>query len=128
MDTDRNLLFGVLAFQKGAIDADRLAETCSTIAGEATVSVPDRLVDRGWLTVDQKVELERTLDAELTAHSGEALQGIDRPGVDRPGIGHDAERLVSRGEIVRDLADEIVHPDFETLVHRDVTDVFLANS
>ena len=71
MDTDRNLLFGVLAFQKGAIDADLLAETCATITGEATVSVADRLVDRGWLTVDQKVELERTLDAELTAHGGD---------------------------------------------------------
>src|SRR3954468_23711676 len=71
MDTDRNLLFGVLAFQKGAIDADRLAETCAAITGEATVSVPDRLVDQGVLTVDQKVELERTLDAELTAHGGD---------------------------------------------------------
>src|SRR4051794_38016091 len=71
MDTDRNLLFGVLAFQKGAIDADRLAETCVAISGDQTVSVPDRLVDQGVLTVDQKVELERTLDAELMAHGGD---------------------------------------------------------
>ena len=29
MDTERNLLFGVVAFQNGAVDADRLAETCA---------------------------------------------------------------------------------------------------
>ena len=29
MDTERNLLFGVVAFQNGTVDADRLAETCA---------------------------------------------------------------------------------------------------
>ncbi len=29
MDTNRDLLFGLVAFQKGVIDADRLDETCA---------------------------------------------------------------------------------------------------
>ena len=98
MDTDRNLLFGVLAFQKGAIDADRLAETCAAIAGEATVSVADRLVDRGLLTVDQKVELERhagrRADGTRRRSRGHARRGAGRP---LPGGAAQGKAARSRG-------------------------------
>src|SRR5947208_2735367 len=72
MDTDRNLLFGVLAFQKGAIDADGLAETWAPAQGGAAVKLADRLVDQGLLTIEQKTELEQVLDQELKAHGGDA--------------------------------------------------------
>ena len=29
MDTNHDLLFGLVAFQKGVLDADRLGETCA---------------------------------------------------------------------------------------------------
>ena len=43
MDTERNLLFGVVAFQNGTVDADRLAETCGGLDLEsfATACGPD---------------------------------------------------------------------------------------
>ena len=57
MDTERNLLFGVVAFQNGAVDADGLAETCADWASEPTPAAgrPDgrsraddrRAADRG---------------------------------------------------------------------------------
>ena len=68
MDTDRNLLFGVLAFQKGVIDADRLAQTYGNCTAGATISLADQLVDRGWLTIDQKSTLEQVLDETLQAN------------------------------------------------------------
>src|SRR4051794_31944797 len=71
MDTNRDLLFGLMAFQKGVIDADRLSETCAAWNGEAAIPLADRLVDQGWLTVEQKVELEYALTEELKAHGGD---------------------------------------------------------
>ena len=57
MDTERNLLFGILAFQNGAVDADRLAETCAAWATEPSLPLADHFVDRGWGTeaLDQGV-------------------------------------------------------------------------
>ena len=37
MEAERNLLFGVIAFQNGTLDADRLAESCAHWVGEPSV-------------------------------------------------------------------------------------------
>jgi eukaryotic-like serine/threonine-protein kinase len=71
MDTDRNLLFGVIAFQNGAIDADRLAETCAEWVTEPTQALADLFVDHGCMTDEQKTELERVVAQELEAHGGD---------------------------------------------------------
>ena len=76
MDFETNLLYSLLAFQKGWIDADRLLETCRETAAEATVSLPDQLVERGWLTLEQKAELDVTLDQELEHHGGDLLAAL----------------------------------------------------
>ena len=57
-DEHRNdLLFGMVAFQSGAVEADQLAETCAEWAGKS-VLLADRLVDRGCLTIEQKSQIE----------------------------------------------------------------------
>ena len=71
MDTDRDLLFGVVAFQNGAVDADCLAETCTAWATKPSASLADHFVDRGLITVEQRSELERTVAQELDAHGGD---------------------------------------------------------
>ena len=71
MDADRNLLFGLLAFQKGAIDADLLAQTYKEQSIDATISLADGLVDQGWLTIDQKSTLEQVLNETLQANNGD---------------------------------------------------------
>jgi len=43
-DTDRNLLFGVLALQADLIDAAQFAEACSGWAGRKDVPLADLLV------------------------------------------------------------------------------------
>jgi serine/threonine-protein kinase len=65
MDTDRNLLFGVLAFQGNLIDSKRFAEACSAWAAERESPLADLLVDRGWLTFEQRGRVEILLDSEL---------------------------------------------------------------
>ena len=68
MDTDRNLLFGVVAFQSGVVDADRLAETCADWVADPTLPLANLFVDRGLLTIEQKTEVERAVEYELKAH------------------------------------------------------------
>ncbi len=65
MDTERNLLFGVVAFQNGAVDADRLAETCAAWAAEPSQTMANLLVDRGLMTDEQKTEVEKVVAREL---------------------------------------------------------------
>ena len=71
MDTERDLLFGVIAFQNGAVDADCLAETCTAWAAKSSASLADHFIDRGLITVEQRSEVERTVAQELEAHGGD---------------------------------------------------------
>ena len=72
MDTERNLLFGVVAFQNGAVDADRLAETCAAWVEQPSQPLARLFVDRGLMTDEQKTELEKVVSHELDAHGGDA--------------------------------------------------------
>jgi hypothetical protein len=71
MDTQRDLLFGLLAYQKGVIDADCLAETCAGRIADRTVPLAETLVNQGVLTVEQRVQLEDAVREELAAHGGD---------------------------------------------------------
>ena len=71
MDTERSLLFGVVAFQNGAVDAERLAETCADWAAEPTLPLAELLVDRGFLTLEQRTEVEKVVESELNAHGND---------------------------------------------------------
>ncbi len=58
MDNERNLLFGVVAFQSGAVDADGLAETCADWTAEPTQPLADMMVNRGLMTDEQKTQVD----------------------------------------------------------------------
>src|SRR5580704_3902053 len=72
MDTERNLLFGVVALQSGAVDADRLAETCAAWASEPTRALADLLVNHGLMTDEQKAAVEKVVARELESHGGDS--------------------------------------------------------
>ena len=72
MDTERNLLFGVVALQNGTVDADRLTETCAAWAEEPSQSLAKLFVDRGLMTDEQKTQIEKVVASELEAHGGNA--------------------------------------------------------
>jgi eukaryotic-like serine/threonine-protein kinase len=71
MDTERNLLFGVIALQNGAVDTDRLAETYADWVKEPTQPLADLFVQRGVMTDEQKTEVERVVASELQANGGD---------------------------------------------------------
>src|SRR5262245_52830931 len=76
MDTDRNLLFGVLALQADLIDNDRFAEACSAWAARKETPLADLLVQRGWLTPAGRTDVEKLLERKLKKHLGDARAGL----------------------------------------------------
>ncbi len=77
MDTERDLLFGVVAFQSGAVDADYLAETCANWVAQPTQPLADLLVDRGRMTDEQRIEVERAVARELATHGGDPKTALE---------------------------------------------------
>ncbi len=75
-DPDRNLLFGVLALQVDLIDAAQFAEACTAWTARKHVPLAEQLVERGWLTPEDRADVERLLDRKLRKH-GDARAGLD---------------------------------------------------
>ncbi len=76
MNTDRNLLFGVLALQADLIDSDRFAEACSAWAAKKTVPLADLLRERGWITADEQAHVDFLLERKLRRHHGDARASL----------------------------------------------------
>src|SRR5262245_47174484 len=76
MDTDRNLLFGVLALQADLIDPARFAEACAAWAGRKDTPLADLLVERGWLTPSDRADVEKLLQRKLAKHAGDAKASL----------------------------------------------------
>jgi tetratricopeptide (TPR) repeat protein len=85
METDRNLLFGVLALQAGAVTAEQFIEGCTLWANRKNVPLADLLVTRGWLTAGHRADVERLVRWRLDRRDGEeaappaAEEAAERP-------------------------------------------------
>ena len=71
MQTDRNLLFGVLAFQDEYIDLAQLAAICRAWAADKSRSIPQLLVERQWLSEQGRDELVRKVERKLKRFVGD---------------------------------------------------------
>jgi tetratricopeptide (TPR) repeat protein/tRNA A-37 threonylcarbamoyl transferase component Bud32 len=76
MDTDRNLLFGVLALQADLLDATRFAEACTSWSAHKETPLADLLVERGWLTAEERADVEKLLLRKLKKHGGDAKASL----------------------------------------------------
>jgi len=59
LDTDRNLLFGVVALQADLLDADQFIRACTLWTTRKEVPLADLLVELGWLTDADKSDVVR---------------------------------------------------------------------
>jgi tetratricopeptide (TPR) repeat protein len=73
---DRNLLFGVLALQADLLDAARFAEACTAWSARKDTPLADLLLDRGWLTAEERAHVEFLLNRKLKKHGGDARAGL----------------------------------------------------
>jgi serine/threonine-protein kinase len=83
VDTDRNLLFGVLALQADLIDADRFARACALWAADKTRPLADVLVEQGWLAPDDRADVSKLLERKLKKHGGDAKASLAEAATDR---------------------------------------------
>ena len=72
MNTDRNLLFGALAFQNEYIDLAQFAAVCRAWAADKNRPLADLLVERGWITVAVSAMLEDIVERKLKRYGGDA--------------------------------------------------------
>jgi serine/threonine protein kinase/Flp pilus assembly protein TadD len=76
MSTDRNLLFGVLALQADFLDTRQFAAVCSEWAGRKDTPLADLLVERGWLTDEDRAHVGYLLQRRLKKHGGDARASL----------------------------------------------------
>jgi PAS domain S-box-containing protein len=70
MDTDRNLLFGVLALQADLIDPRQFIEACLLWTSRKDALMADLLVERGWIVPDDRAHVDYLLARKLQKHGG----------------------------------------------------------
>jgi PAS domain S-box-containing protein len=71
MDTDRNLLFGVLALQAGLIDQQQFLDACLLWTSRKGATLADLLLERGWIEPDDRAHVEYLLGRKLRKHGGD---------------------------------------------------------
>ena len=80
MNTDQNLLFGVLALQLEFIDVQQFAEVCCAWAGCKDKGVAELLVERGWISAADRDQVQRLLERKVAAPAGRRAAGVERTG------------------------------------------------
>ncbi|HKI38327.1 MAG TPA: serine/threonine-protein kinase [Gemmataceae bacterium] len=75
-DTDRNLLFAVLALQAGLIDRDRFIQACTLWATHKDVPIADLLVEQGWLAPTARSLVEQLLQLQMAKHADDAAASL----------------------------------------------------
>jgi serine/threonine protein kinase/tetratricopeptide (TPR) repeat protein len=73
---DRNLLFGVLALQGDLIDSGQFAEACTAWAARKDRPLSEVLLDRGWISAEDRRLIERLLERKLRKHAGDAHRSL----------------------------------------------------
>ncbi len=107
METDRNLLFGVLALQADLIDARQFVAACTAWSTRKDVPLAELLIERGWITATDQADVERLLERKLKKHSQDvraslaAVLSADLRGslaaLDDPEIGETVVKLGRNG-------------------------------
>ena len=118
-DTDRNLLFGVLALQAGLLDSARFADACSGWAARKDASLADLLAERGWLSAADRAVIDHLVKRRLEQAGGDvhaSLAAAAGPAERRilAGIDDDAVRASiapEGGDDPHFAATQTSHPD-----------------
>jgi PAS domain S-box-containing protein len=76
MDTDRNLLFGVLALQADLIDSRQFIDACLLWTTRKDVPLADLLVERGWIVPEDKGHVDYLLGRKLHKHGGDPTASL----------------------------------------------------
>jgi serine/threonine protein kinase len=73
---DLNLLFGILALQIDLIDERQFVEACTMWAARKDATLADVLAERGWLSPDDRAEVERLVKRKLERFKDDPRSGL----------------------------------------------------
>lgn len=76
MNTDQNLLFGVLALQLEFIDVQQFAEVCCAWAGGKEKRVAELLVERGRISAEDRDQVQGLLERKVRRREGDVRQAL----------------------------------------------------
>jgi hypothetical protein len=102
LDTDRNLLLGVLCLQADLLDATQFAEICTAWTARKDTSLASLLRERAWLTPEQEAHIDFLIACKLKKHQGNAhasLAGCANDSVQR------VLAALADPDVTRSLAD-----------------------
>jgi eukaryotic-like serine/threonine-protein kinase len=75
-DADRNLLFGVIALQTDAITRTQFIDGCALWASQKQRPLADLLAERGWITPEDRADVERLVNRKLRRHDGDVYASL----------------------------------------------------
>ena len=76
LDTDRNLLFGVIALQCDLIDTRQFVDACTLWSSRKSSSLADVLNQQNWLSDEDRQHVEYLLKRRLQKQSGNARRSL----------------------------------------------------
>src|SRR5271167_47378 len=68
---DRNLLFAVIALQDDLIDQTQFADVCAGWAMQLERPLADLLIERKWITDQDRKDVERKLERKVKKNKGD---------------------------------------------------------
>ncbi|HEV3311111.1 MAG TPA: hypothetical protein VG815_11410 [Chloroflexota bacterium] len=73
---DCNLLFAVLALQADCVTRAQFIEACTLWAADKTTAIDALMVQRGWLTPEDRVDVQRLVERKLKKHAGNVRKSL----------------------------------------------------
>lgn len=92
MPVEQHLLYTVLAFEDELIDLQQLTSACRTWASDKTKPLADLLVERGWVSDEDRAFLDRKSERKLAKHQNDPQVTLN---------------MVTRGDIGNVLRNEV---------------------
>jgi PAS domain S-box-containing protein len=76
LDTDKNLLFGVIAMQSDLIDVRQFVDACTLWSSRKESTLADVLIQQGWLLDDDRRHVEYLLQRRMKKQGGDARKSL----------------------------------------------------
>jgi serine/threonine-protein kinase len=108
MDTDHNLLFGVLALQADLINVAQFAEICTSWTARKDAPLADLLLERGWISQEDRAAIDHLMQLKLKKHRGDAAKSL----------GAVANDEVRRALAALEIDDPEIRQSLETLTRQ----------
>src|SRR5207244_11409978 len=76
MSADHNLLFAVLALQADCVTREQFIDACTAWAANKTMPIDALMVQKGWLTPEDRADVQRLVERKLKKHGGDVRRSL----------------------------------------------------